>query len=271
MTPPDALLADALATSTSILGPPLRTFRVRPAYLIGVGAVGVGFTGMGLLAFVRLIVSIVLRDEDMIVIGGLASVAFLLPAAIAVVWVLRRYRRAVTVCPGGLFLTDARGRGRSIAWHDVNGVTHKLLRVVENPILGVAQEVGVRDEYTLFLRNQEQIHIDYHFADVDALGAAILDQTTATLLPAMRQAFHGGQSLGFGPIAIDRQRVHFKGNSLGWDEVKSLEWKTGVLASDRAYLHVNRAGAWLAWAKVPVEEVVNYRVLMALARELGRA
>lgn len=269
MTSPDALALDASATS--LLGPPLRTFRIRPAYLIGVGAVGVGFTGMGLLALVRLIVSLVRADEGMIVIGAIASVAFLLPAVIAIVWVLRRYRRAVTVCAGGLFITDARGNGRSIAWHDVNGVTHKLLRVYEQSMLGVAQEVGVRDEYTLFVRNQEQIHIDYHFADVDALGGAILEQTTATLLPAMRQAFFSGQSLGFGPIAIDRQRIHVKGNSLGWEEVTSLEWKTGVLASDRAYLHVNRVGAWLAWAKVPVEELVNYRVLMEIAREIGKA
>lgn len=123
---------------------------------------------------------------------------------LALVWVLRRYRRAVTVCEGGLIVTDARGRDRAVAWHDVNGVTQKILRVVERPMLGEAQEVGVRDEYTLFLRDSEQIHIDYHFADVDALGQAILEQTTAARLPGMRQAFHDGDRSRAGESLIQR-------------------------------------------------------------------
>jgi uncharacterized protein DUF6585 len=259
---------DAISSS---LGPPLRTFRVRLPFLIGVGATSAGFLLMGIFAVVRLIVSLVRGDEEMIVVGAIAAVAFLLPGVIALVWVLRRYKRSVTVCAGGLFITDARGRGRSIAWHDVNGVTHKIVRVMERAMLGEAEEVGVRDEYTLFLRNDEKVHVDYHFADVEALGQAILEQTTAALLPGMRQAFHAGQSIGFGPIAIDRYRVHVGGSSIGWEEVSSLEWKTGLIASERAYLHVNRGGAWLAWGKVPVDEVVNYTVLMALAREMGKA
>jgi hypothetical protein len=271
MMPSSPLLPLALEPVASSLGPALRTFRVRLPYLIGAGVAAVFFLGMGLLSVGRLIISLVRGAEDLIVVGAIAAAAFLLPGLLALAWVLRRYRRAVTLCAGGLLVADARGNVRSLAWHDVNGVTHKILRVVERPMLGEAQEVGVRDEYTLFLRNQEQVHLDYHFADVEALGQAVLEQTTAALLPGMRQALHAGQSLGFGPIAIDRHRIHVGGNSLGWEEVSSLEWKTGVLAAERAYLHVNRGGAWMAWAKVPVDEVVNYTVLMALARELGKA
>ena len=257
--------------TASSLGPALRTFRVRLPYLIGAGVAAAFFLGMGLLSVARLIVSLARGAEDMIVVGAIAAVAFLLPGALALAWVLTRYRRAVTLCAGGLVITDARGNVRSLAWHDVNGVTHKILRVVERRMLGEAEEVGVRDEYTLFLRNREQVHLDYHFADVEALGQAVLEQTTAALLPGMRQAFHAGQSLGFGPIAVDRYRIHVGGSSLGWEEVASLEWKTGVLAAERAYLHVNRGGAWLAWAKVPVDEVVNVTVLMTLAREMGKS
>jgi hypothetical protein len=239
--------------------------------LLAGGAFGVGFTAIGLFALARLL-WLLFRStsSDMLVPQVIATVAFFLPGVIALVWSLRRYRRVVTLFEGGLFVTDARGRGRAIAWHDVNGVTHKILRVYEPQMLGESRLVDIQDEYTLLLRNSEKVHIDYHFADVDALGQVILQRTTEALLPAMRQAFYAGQSLGFGPIAIDRHRVHVGGSALGWEEITSLAWKTGLLASDRAYLHVNRAGAWMAWAKVPVDEVVNYQVLMALARELHK-
>lgn len=217
MTSPRPLIPVPPAAIAPQLGQPLRAFRVRVPYLLGAGAASVGFLAMGLLGVGRLIASLVRGHEVMIVVGAIAAVAFLLPGVLALVWVLRRYRRAVTVFEGGLVVTGAGGRDRSVAWPDVNGVTHKILRVVERPMLGEAQEVGVRDEYTLFLRNSEQIHIDHHFADVDALGQAILDQTTAAVLPGMRQAFYAGQSLGFGPIAIDRYRVHVGGNSIGWE------------------------------------------------------
>ncbi len=256
----------------SILGPPLRTFRVRLTYLLVGAAFGVGFTAIGLLGLARLLL-LVFRgaDSGTLVVQVIAVATFFLPGAIAIVWSLRRYRRVVTLCEGGLHVTDARGRGRSIAWHDVNGVTHKILRVYRPQLLGEPELVDIQDEYTLLLRNNEKVDVDYHFADVDALGQVILQRTMEALFPAMRQAFYAGQSLGFGPIAVDRYGVHVGGNALGWAEVASLTWKPGLLASDRAFLHVNRAGAWMAWAKVPVAEVVNYQVLMALARELNKA
>ncbi len=256
----------------SILGQPLRTFRVRLTYLLAVATFGVGFTAIGLFGLGRLLFAVARgAGSDTIVTLVIAAPAFLLPGAIALVWALRRYRRVVTLCQGGLHVTDARGRCRSIAWHDVNGVTHKIVRVYQRQMLGEPVLVDVQDEYTLLLRNNEKVHVDYHFADVDALGQVILQSTTDALLPAMRQAFYAGQSLGFGPIAVDRYGVHVGGNALGWAEVASLTWKPGLLASDRAFLHVNRGGAWMAWAKVPVAEVVNYQVLMALAQELGKA
>jgi len=131
-------------------------------------------------------------------------------------------------------------------------------------------EVDVRDVYTIGLCDGTFVEVDYHFAEVDELGSFLVGTMTDRLLPGHRQAFRAGQPLDFGAVVIDLRGIHTDGKSLSWGEVESLSWKQGILSSDKGFLQIRRASGLLAWAKVPIERIKNYPLLMAIASEMAR-
>ncbi|MEZ4311577.1 MAG: DUF6585 family protein [Polyangiaceae bacterium] len=78
-------------------------------------------------------------------------------------------------------------------------------------------------------------------------------------------------TLDFGTVRPDGHGVHIHDKSLAWPEVQSISWKEGLLSSSEAYLMIRRHGGLLAWTKLPIEEVKNYPVLMAIAADMGKA
>jgi hypothetical protein len=268
--------SDDPAYAQSMLGPPVREHRTRWSYLAAVGIISVLFGVGGVLGLIRASIRLIQNpssENDIVALA--ATVPILLVSAGVGLWGYRRIHRVVVLHHGGIHYRDAGGE-RVVPWQSIDGIYHKIVRVYRADV-----EIDVRDEYTLGLRDGTRLSLDYHFADVDALGGALTGTLTEMMLPSYRQAFQAGYPVDFGPLRLDGYGVHTASGSLPWYEVESLSWKAGILASDRAFLMVRRRGGLLAWAKVPIEDIKNYGVLiediknygvlMRLAADMGKA
>lgn len=197
-------------------------------------------------------------------VSGIAAAPFLLSGGLALGWGLSRLPNLAALHQGGVFYRDRKGE-HAIPWGMIDGVYQKIVRVYQ-----AGTEVDVRDVYTISLRDGRALVVDYHFADIADFGTAIIGTVTSVLLPACQQAFRAGQTLDFGAVAINARGISADGKVLPWGEVESLSWRQGILASDRGFLQIRRAGGLLAWAKVPIERIKNYQVLMTIASEMAR-
>lgn len=251
--------------ATAILGPLVQEHKTRTTYLAGLFAVGGIFSLFGLFAAGRGILAFAKDPSgETLLLGSLTAAPFLVAGAIALVWAIFRLPQRVALHQGGIYYRDRKGEW-AVPWPMLDGVYQKILRVYRAGV-----EVDVRDVYTIALRDGTKLEVDYHFADIDAFGAALTHNIDRMLLPPCQQAFQAGQPVAFGVVTIDRQGVRANGKSLSWGEVESFSWKQGILASDRAFLQIKRTGGLLAWAKLPIEQIKNYSVLMALASEMTR-
>lgn len=254
------------ADPQSSLGPLVREHRLRWSYSIAVLLVGGLFALGGLLGGGRAVFKLVTEEasDDLYVALG-ASLVILLAGALVLGWGAVRLARAVRLHHEGFVYKDRKGE-KAVGWVDVDGVYQRIVRVYQAGV-----EVDVQDSYTIVLRDGSKIVVDYHLADIDSFGAAVTSAVTERLLPFARQAFRAGQALDFGAVRIDGWGLHAAGKSLPWNEVQGISWKQGILSSDRAFLQIRKVGGLLAWAKLPIEEIKNYPVLIALAADIGKA
>ena len=251
--------------AAALLGPLVREHRTRTTYLAALFVLGGLFTLFGLYAAGRGIYEFAKAPSgEKAILGALMALPFLLSGSIALLWALLRLPLRVALHQGGVYYRNRKGEW-AVPWAMIDGVYQKILRIYRAGV-----EVDVRDVYTIALQDGTMLEVDYHFEDVDAFGNALVGYVTEMLLPRCQQAFRAGQTLSFGALGIDRNGVHAEGKSLPWGEVESLSWKQGILSSDKAFLQIKRVGGLLAWAKVPIERVKNYSVLMAVASEMAR-
>lgn len=257
---------EASADLQEQLGPLIREHRLRWPVTLSVVAATLLLGAAGVALAVRLGQHVARgAAAETLVLDALAAVTFLAAAVAVFVWGYPRIRRVFALHRGGVRVRDGE-RERVLPWQDIDAVYQKIVRLYRG-----GQEVAVRDEYKLSLRDGTVLQVDYRFEQVEALGSAVMTAVTELRAPPARRAFEEGQTLDFGPILLHREGIETGGKRLGWQEIESVSWKAGLLASDKAFLMVRRRGGLLAWAKVPVEEIKNYQVLMVIVADLGKA
>ena len=257
-------MSDENNEAAAILGPLVREHRTRKTYLWTHLITGGVFSLFGLFVAGRGIFAFTKAPTRENALWAALSIPFLLSGGFVLISALLRLPLRVAIHQGGLYYRGRRGEW-AVPWQMIDGVFQKVVRVDQ---VGIG--VAVRDVYTIALQDGTMLEVDHHFADVDAFGDALVDQVTHMLLPGHQQAFRAGQTLRFGDVGIDKGGIHADGKSLPWGEVESLSCKQGILATDRKFLQIKRVGGLLAWAKVPVEKVKNYDVLMRIASEMTR-
>src|SRR5262249_44060835 len=153
---------------------------------------------------------------------------------------------------------------QAVPWGMIDGVYQKIVRVYQAGL-----EVDVRDVYTIGLRDGTFVEIDYHFEDVEAFGSFVVGAGTDGLRAGGEVAFRAGQVLDFGAVRIDSRGMAADGKVISWGEIESLSWRQGILAAEQGFLQIRRVGGLLAWAKVPIERIKNYPLLMAIAGQMA--
>ena len=248
--------------AAATLGPVVQGHPVRAVEKYGFLVFGVLFILVGLFAFGRATYVRVTRpDSDDVIPLYMAAAPFLLGGGIPLAISLLRWNCFLAIHQGGVYFRD-RKREWIVPWSRIDGVYHKILRVFRNDV-----EIATQDSYTVALHDGSSFTVDYRYEGIEMFGLELMNRVTAMLLPQYQEAFRSGRAVTFGVLGFDGYGVHANGQMLPWQEVESISWKRGLLASERAFVHVKRRGALLAWAKLPVEEVKNYQVMMALASE----
>ncbi|MFO0586078.1 MAG: DUF6585 family protein [Polyangiaceae bacterium] len=248
--------------AAATLGPVVQEHPIRFVERYGFLVFGGLFILIGLFALGRAVFMLATRpDSDDVITLFMAAAPFLLGGGIPVVIALLRWNCHLAIHQGGVYYRD-RKREWIVPWAMIDGVYHKIVRVFRNGV-----EIATQDNYTVALRDGSSFTVDYRYDNIELFGKELMERVTAMLLPQYLEAFRAGRAVTFGVIGFDGYGIHANGQMLPWQEVEGISWKRGFIASEKAFVHVKRRGALLSWAKLPVEEVKNYQVMMALAAE----
>lgn len=188
---------------------------------------------------------------------ALAIVSVLLSALflVALVVGVLRMRRRVLLFRDGVVSVRA-GRAERCRWDDVTCLKGGVRETYVNGEL--------RDKtcgYALSCRDGSRVTVASPLRGVEELSDAIEREVTRRLLPQAAEAMAKGETLQFGPISIDRQRIGYKGRAVPWGEVEEVQLRFGSVG-------VRRAGkAQFEWSEFLVN-IPNARVLLALLADL---
>ncbi len=168
------------------------------------------------------------------------------------------FRMGVVVYRGGLL--DINGKKMTVvAWDDIAKVWQSITERYANGV-----SMGTTYKYTIELEDESWIiYTSGRPPRIEVLGQLIQDKVTETLLPGFRAAYKKGESLEFGPLAMDKTGLTCAGYSLRWDEIEALKLEAG-------HFVICKKGKWLTWGKVAAADVPNVFVFLKLTdRILG--
>lgn len=164
---------------------------------------------------------------------------------------LRRHRR-VYILPNGFAWTDGRDKGY-IAWPDIREVRQEVTRHSVNGI-----PTGTTHKYALTLSDGSRRVFGDRWPGIGELGDTIDEQSTRLLLPEAVRRFSEGETVAFGPLALSREGIQFKGEALPWEEVKDMNLSAG-------FVTISKEGKWLRWANLAVSQIPNVQTFLTLA------
>jgi len=173
-----------------------------------------------------------------------------------VFWVLGTYRSRgtrVLLFPRGLVRLQ-HGAAAVCRWEDVQKVTHEMNTGSREKKLVPRHRfvVACRDGTTLDFQ---------HIPKTRELGERIQEATLKHLMPLALQVYQTGKPVKFGPLTVSREGVGNGKETVPWVDVKDVQ------IDKHGQLVFTTQGRWLSFAKVPVEEIPNVHVLLALVRQ----
>jgi hypothetical protein len=239
------------------LGAPIDFFKVESfsksvQIIIVVLGVLLSLLGIGVLVGILL---------DKVGSEAVTAVIFLLLAGVALIgvglYLLLRSHAGVVAYRGGLL--HIQGKDTTvIRWEDITEVWQSI---TDNYVNGI--HTGTTFKYTIELEDGDEFVYDNSFPRVKPLGELIQEKVTGVLLPRMSAAYKKGESLEFGPLAVDKKGLTCQGYSLRWKEIEALKLEAGQFV-------ILKKGKWLSWGKVAAADVPNVFVFLALTdRILG--
>jgi hypothetical protein len=127
-------------------------------------------------------------------------------------------------------------------------------------------ERNVNGHYSVRLRLMDQrlIILDANFKGHHALGGAVREAVTRTVLARAAGQMEKGEEVPFGPLTVSRDGLSNGKERIGWDEVSEL----GVVRnfSGSGYkVEVQKKGATLAWFSRPTIDFPNAEAFLELA------
>jgi hypothetical protein len=254
-------LPDDVPPEVRELGEPIAEFRSGAfAYvlLLVIGCFAI-LLGVG---FLILCIGILIMPAWVNQGGRLPNLRVLLVTFICVSAGIATLRRAralrglhVLVFPTGL----ARVQGRQsnvLRWDDIN-------RVTRNPsVKAKGLTVSTPSELILLSRDGWQIVFNESLSRLRELRALVEEYTLKTMLPLALEALEAGETIGFGPVSVSAEGVHYGQQTLPWDGYQSAEIAKGTLL-------VKATDTRGFFCKEPLAEIPNVHVFIALAARMA--
>lgn len=249
-TPPLAAPLGALRAS---YGPAARSVRATRT-------VGLICIILGAAALVGGIVLALARDTGLLCLSviGLALVVFGL-------WSVRRSEadaslRAALYEEGLLY--SAGGAQEAYRWEDLSEVWQE---VISREYRNAGHLRQTTHTYRLVMRDGRRLALDDRLQGIGELGEALQKAALPRLFWDALARYQRGETLAFGKLSLSREGLALGGRTLAWGDLGPVEVGDGQL-------YIAEAGRSARWAELPVHEVPNVFVLLALvqARQAGK-
>lgn len=165
----------------------------------------------------------------------------------------RRPRQTVWLHRRGLYIRERAGREWSLTWRQIEGVAVDL---VASHFLG--WELARRAQITVFAAGAAPLALDSHLPDMADLADRLKAGIYPRRLPGLRAALGQGNPLQFGPVTLQREVIHLRGQRLPWEQVSLVSVCQGMLMVELQHGKSHR---------IPVREIPNIELLIQLIRE----
>lgn len=255
-------LPDGLPDEAYELGEPTDEFAITAGRAAWKMTLGVVMLVLGILG-VGLTVLLLVFGADhpgnagafrgLFVLGAL-SVALIFAGIAIPIRLLKQQGLRVLVCPDGLVWLQE--EGEVIRWDDVETLRKEVNKSGHD-------YRGIYPLYKVRRRSDgREFLFDNFLPRLPQLARLIEKKTLKHLLPPELEALDDGELLRFGRVRVSSRGIEGEKEILRWRDVKdvTLDTKAGQIV-------IAKEGKWLAWAKYPINEVPNYHVFLALARD----
>jgi hypothetical protein len=223
------------------------TFPRRQRLALIVAGILAAIVGIGLLAMLWFI-----PNEGFVILGLLLLARG--PALVLYVW---KYRRLQAIAGSAGIALIENDVVSSCRWQEIDAVQESLVTGEAKAVLAAS----ARDENHVFrvtCRDGKVLVFRSFLDDLPWLGQIIQHETLPYLLPPAVAALEAGDALDFGPLCIDAEGLRSAPEKrLAWGELEDAEIANGLLV-------VKQVGKWRAWFKMPIGQVPNAHVLLAL-------
>ncbi len=247
-------LPEDVAEKLAALGEPTAEFAVtgrRMALLLVVAPLAFA---LGLALLVLPLVPLFFGKQPHVHAHLFVAAAFLMVAplvSLARVWRSRGLR--ILIYPEGMI--RLRGdEATAIFWHQVSAVWQ-----IKNQGHW-AKAVNGSLAFTIRRTDGKEIHFSDQITNLKELGKIIQRETKPGLLRRAQETMQAAGVVHFGKVRVSWEGLTCEKQYAPWSQLKEIKIEGDKLA-------IRREGKWLTWCAVPISEVPNVHVFMALAEQ----
>ncbi|GAB3175239.1 DUF6585 family protein [Streptomyces incanus] len=121
--------------------------------------------------------------------------------------------------------------------------------------------VGTTYVYTLYREGGTTLKVTDFYAQPERWGPVFQQEITRAQLPGLLAELEQGRPLVYGGLSVNLGGVATAKGSLTWPEIEKVEISQGVLV-------LRKSGKKLPWARVPVKEIPNLFLFLALVDQV---
>jgi len=251
-------------TSVMGLGAPREYFKVKEINRIGSLIISILLiVGTGILVLYGVYEAYIWSQQygpamiDDKLIGPLvAGGIMLLFGALAAGSAYANWNRGVMVYEHGFAYNDRKGM-QTWQWINVVSITTAITRHYHNGIY-----TGTTHVYTLFNNQNEKLIFNDVFKKVEDLARNIEQGVYPILYERAAQAYNSGQTLTFGPVAINRGGIVIGKKTYPWTDVKQVSVQNG-------YVKVSKKdGGWFSGASASAAVIPNLKILLSIINQV---
>ena len=184
-----------------------------------------------------------------------AGILFLL-GALAGWSAYSNWNKGVMVYERGFAYRDRKGI-QTWRWDNVVSITAAITRHYTNGIY-----TGTTHVYTLFNNQNEKVVLNDSFKAIEGLAAVIENGVYPILYERAAQAYNTGQTLTFGPVAINKGGIVIGKKNYPWVDVKQVSIQNGFVKVSK------KDGGWFSGASASAAVIPNLKVLLAIINQV---
>ncbi len=166
------------------------------------------------------------------------------------------WNKGVMIYDHGFAYRDRKGI-QTWRWDIVISITAAITRHYTNGIY-----TGTTHIYTLFNNQNERIVLNDSFKKVEELAAMVEQGIYPPLYERASQAYNTGQTLTFGPVAINKGGIVIGKKNYPWQDVKQVSIQNGFVKVSK------KDGGWFSGASASAAVIPNLKILLAIINQV---